>query len=308
MAPVPALSNDETSWPEFWPDRLDEDVSGWPGTWNGRDGRFASADLESYYVMDDFSDYEYAVGLETEGPHSNLGVYFPSPLEDPTIGGLGLQTQIRLFQWANILAEDTMFIIYRITNKGENDQSRLFFSQIVDYGLGQDEDDDNASYDPLLDLVYGWDSNGIGRPSAAGESEYELGYTGFAFLESPANDVNGLDDDLDGITDESRFSEDYLVLTSQSEIDNYVSSNYDQAQFEIFYNESYQAKSAYKAEKWFTTDENLDWVGFNDANENGLWDVGETLNNDVGRDGLSPFDLNYPGPDEGEGDGVTYEW
>ena len=197
-----------------------------------------------------------------------------------------------------------MFIIYRITNKSENDQSRLFFSQIVDYGLGQDEDDDNASYDPLLDLVYGWDSNGIGRPSVAGENEYELGYTGFAFLESPANDVNGLDDDLDGITDESRFSENYLVFTSQSEIDNYVSSNYDQVQFEIFYNESYKSKSAYKVGKWFTTDENLDWVGFNDINANGFWDVGETLNNDVGRDGLSPFDLNYPGPDEGEGDGL----
>jgi hypothetical protein len=35
-----------------------------------------------------------------------------------------------------------------------------------------------------------------------------------------------------------------------------------------------------------------------------VWNVGETLNNDVGRDGLSPFDLNYPGPDEGEGDGL----
>ena len=80
VAPVPALSNDVTSWPEFWPDRLNEDESGWPGTWNGRDGRFASADLESYYVMDDFSDYEYAVGLETEGPHSNLGVYFSNSI------------------------------------------------------------------------------------------------------------------------------------------------------------------------------------------------------------------------------------
>ena len=83
--------------------------------------------MESYYVMDDFSDYEYAVDIETEGPHSSLGVYFPSPNEDPTMGGLGLQVQMRLFQWANILAEDAMFIIYRITNKGEDDQMRLQF-------------------------------------------------------------------------------------------------------------------------------------------------------------------------------------
>ena len=303
-APVPALSNDRDSWPEFWPDRIYEDDSGWPGTWNGRDGRFPSSDQESYYVMDDFSDLEYAVGLETEGPHSNLGVYYPSPLNDPTMGGLGLQTQIRLFQWANVLAEDAMFIIYRITNKSEQDQSRLFFSQIVDYGLGQDEEDDNASYDPFLDVVYGWDSDGLGDPTNAGESRYELGYAGFAFLESPANDVNELDDDQDGITDESRFLEDYQVLTSPAQIESYVAANYDADQFELFYGESIEQRPAYKAGIWYTTDENMDWIGFSDTNENGIWDVGEQLNNDVGADGLSPFDLNYPGPDTGEGDGM----
>jgi len=303
-APVPALSNDTESWPDFWPDRLAEDASGWPGTWNGRDGRFPSSDLESYYVMDDFSDYEYAVGIETDGPHSGFGVYYPSPEEDPSMGGLGLQTQIRLFQWANILAEDAMFIIYRITNKSEKDQTRLFFSQIVDYGLGQDEQDDNASYDPFLDVVYGWDTDGLADPTNAGESRYELGYAGFAFLESPANDANGLDDDQDGIVDESRFLENYLVLSSQEEIDNYVTGNYDVTQFELFYGESYDQRPAYKEGIWYTTDENLDWIGFKDNNNNGIWDIGEPLNNDVGADGLGPFDLNYPGPDTGEGDGL----
>ncbi len=303
-APVPALSNDQTSWPSFWPDRLDEEDRGWPGTWNGRDGRFASADLESYYVMDDFSDLEYAAGVETAGPHSALGVYFPSPNEDPTIGGLGLQTQIRLFQWANILAEDTMFIIYRVTNKGEGDQTRLFFSQIVDYGLGNEEDDDNANYDPFLDLVFGWDSDGIGEPTQAGDSPYETGYTGFAFLESPANDVNAVDDDLDGITDESRFDENYLLFTSLNEITNYASGQYDVAQFEVFHGVPVEERPAAAIERWFTTDENLDWIGYDDANENGIWDEGESLNNDVGRDGLGPFELTYPGPDEGEGDGI----
>ena len=304
-APLPALSTDNSTWPNFWPDRLsDTDDAGWTGYWNGRDGKFPSSDMESYYVMDDFSDYEYAVGIETEGPHSSLGVYFPSPNDDPSMGGLGLQVQMRLFQWANILAEDAMFIIYRITNKGEDDQMRLYFSQIIDYGLGKDEKDDNASYDPLLDIVYGWDSDGLADPTNPGETEYELGYTGFAFLESPANDVNAIDDDQDGITDESRFLENYLVLTSKADIDNYVAANYDANQFETFYGESYQNRPAYDQEIWFTTDENLDWIGYKDANENGIWDPGEQLNNDVGADGLSPFDLNYPGRDTGEGDGI----
>ena len=67
---------------------------------------------------------------------------------------------------------------------------------------------------------------------------------------------------------------------------------------------SYQNRPAYDQEIWFTTDENLDWIGYKDANENGIWDPGEQLNNDVGADGLSPFDLNYPGRDTGEGDGI----
>lgn len=301
--PVPALSNDPSSWPDFWPDRCEEEDPCWPGTWNGRDGRFASADLESFYVMDDFSDLEYAFGLEGTGPHSEHGVYHPSDI-DSTIGGLAMQMQVRIFQWANILAEDTAFLIYRITNKGDYKQDSLYFAQIVDYGLGFEEADDNANYDPLLDVVYGWDRDGIGEPTFAGQGTYELGYTGFAFLESPANDLNGIDDDVDGIVDESRFDNNYIVLSSQAEIDAYVDANYDRDAFEEFNGETVEERPAYQAGVWYTTDENLDWVGFDDANNNGIRDEGEVLNNDVGRDGLSNFDFGYPGPDEGEGDGL----
>ncbi|MBO6523409.1 MAG: hypothetical protein JJ971_06275 [Balneolaceae bacterium] len=301
--PVPALSNDPSSWPDFWPDRCEEEDPCWPGTWNGRDGRFASADLESFYVMDDFSDLEYAFGIEGTGPHSEDGVYHPSDM-DSTIGGLAMQMQVRIFQWANILAEDTAFLIYRITNKGDYKQDSLYFAQIVDYGLGFEEADDNANYDPLLDVVYGWDRDGIGEPTFAGQGTYDLGYTGFAFLESPANDLNGIDDDVDGITDESRFDNNYIVLSSQAEIDAYVDANYDRDAFEEFNGETVEERPAYRAGIWYTTDENLDWVGFDDANNNGIRDEGEVLNNDVGRDGLSNFDFGYPGPDEGEGDGI----
>lgn len=303
VAPSPAMSNNSESWPGFWPDRLEEEDPGWPGTWNGRDGRFPSSDLESFYVMDDYSDLEYAVGIETNGPHSPFGVYYPSPQSDTTMGGFGLQMQVRLFQWANVLAEDTMFLIYRISNRGDYSQDRLLFAQIVDYGLGNEEDDDNANYDPLLDVVYGWDSDGIGDPTTGG-STYELGYTGFAFLESPANDNNMLDDDSDGITDESRFNEDYFLYTTLEDIQNYAATNYDLFAFEEFHGETIERRDAVKALRWFTSDENMDWIGFLDSNGDGIWNPGEVLNNDVGRDGVGPFDLGYPGPDEGQGDGL----
>ena len=51
-------------------------------------------------------------------------------------------------------------------------------------------------------------------------------------------------------------------------------------------------------------DNNHNWIRYSDLNRNGKWDPGEPLNDDVGRDGIGPWDLNYTGPDEGEGDGI----
>ena len=53
-------------------------------------------------------------------------------------------------------------------------------------------------------------------------------------------------------------------------------------------------------------DNDGDWIGFLDLNGNGKWDASENepLNNDVGKDGVGPFDRQYNGPDEGEGDGI----
>lgn len=300
--PTPALSDDPTSWPNFWPDRLDNpDDPGWPGQWNGFFGRSVfNADLESFYVMDDFTDQEYALDPEERRPHSEYGVFYPSP-RDSTIGGMGLQTQVRLFQWANVLAEDLMFVLYRITNVTETPHTDLYLGQIMDYGLGNEEGDENAAFDPQQDVAYGWDQDGLGTRSTGGN--YPLGYTGFAFLESPARASDGLDNDEDGITDESRFSGPGMLIEGQREIADAVRSRYDIVNFEAF-NGNIADRPAYRAGRWWTGDENLDWVGFTDDNGNGVWDTGEALNNDVGRDGQGPFDLGYPGPDDGEADGM----
>ncbi|GIV58479.1 MAG: hypothetical protein KatS3mg042_1392 [Rhodothermaceae bacterium] len=300
--PVPALSNDPSSWPAFWPDRLNNpDDPGWPGRWNGFFGKGVfNADLESFYVMDDLSDMEYAIDPLTGQPNSEFGIYYPDPA-DSTRGGMGLQNQVRIFQWANVLAEDVMFILYRVNNIGQSDHRALYFAQIMDYGLGQEEGDENAAFNPQQDVAYGWDQDGIGtRP---GGGTYELGYTGFAFLESPARPTNGLDDDEDGIIDESRFSGAGSLIEGADAIRTTAAGLYDLANFEAFYG-PLDERPAVKAGRWWTGDENLDWVGFTDENGNGVWDQGEPVNNDVGRDGLGPFDLGYPGPDDGEVDGI----
>jgi len=53
-------------------------------------------------------------------------------------------------------------------------------------------------------------------------------------------------------------------------------------------------------------DNDGDWIPYLDINGNGVWDAdqNEPLNNDVGKDGVGPFDPQYISPDEGEGDGI----
>lgn len=310
--PTPAISSDPGSWPVFWPDRLDSpDDSGWRNdeidqdpsvaAWNGFFGKGVfNADLESYYVMDDHSDMEYAIDPVTKNPNSEFGVYYPSP-SDSTIGGLGMLNQVRIFQWANILAEDIMFILYRFFNRGETEHDRLYFAQIMDFGLGNEEGDEVGAYDPIQDVAYGWDQDGIGTRASGGT--YDLGYTGFAFLESPARAFDGMDNDEDGMIDESRFGGAGMLIEGSAEILAAATATLDVANF-VRANGPIEMRPAYRAGRWWTGDENMDWVGYSDTNENGQWDTGEQINNDVGRDGLGPFDLGYPGPDTGEADGV----
>ncbi|MEL7363184.1 MAG: hypothetical protein AAFN13_14010, partial [Bacteroidota bacterium] len=190
---------------------------------------------------------------------------------------------------------------YRITNGGGTDHERLYFTQLMDYGLGNEEGDENAAYDPQLDVVFGWDQDGLCQ-EAVGSGTYTCGYTGFAFLESPARAFDAIDNDEDGITDESRFGGPGMLIEGEEAI-LAAASVYNLSDFERV-NGPIAQRPAVVAGRWWTGDENMDWVGFDDANGNGQYDAGELLNNDVGADGLGIFDLGYPGPDNGEGDGI----
>lgn len=300
---IPTTSKDPTSWPSQWPDKLyDTSDPGWSGEWNGLLGKGVTIQGEErFYVMDDHSDLEYGVDLETDGPHSPLGVYLPS-LSDPTMGGLGLQVEVRHFQWEHQEAENILLTHYRITNVGERPLEKLWNGLIIDFGLGYDEDDDYVVYDAGMSMIYAWDMDGIGMPTRFGESAFETGYVGIMILESFNKDANGIDDDHDGIVDESDTDNNFLLFNDTLSIGQFVNANYFLKDFEATYG-AVEDRPAYQKGIWFNTDEDMDWEGFTDENENGLHDAGEPLNDDLGMDGLGPENTNYPGPDMGEGDG-----
>lgn len=173
-----AMSDDPTTWPEFWPDKS----ASWGGKWNGYFGQRTNADQESYFVMDDYQDK----GRDFR----NL---FYSDSTDSTRGGLGMRVGVRGFQWSNVLAEDIIIWQYDITNISDHHYDKAVFGMYADAGVGgqNDSNDDNALYDLDLDLAYTWDSNELGQGG------WETGYCGYVFLESPGNQFDGIDNDGD---------------------------------------------------------------------------------------------------------------
>ncbi|MFC1568975.1 hypothetical protein ACFL4L_01965 [bacterium] len=195
-----AMSKWPWSWPAAWPDksddpkdpgwRIDDELAGLDKNpnqagWNGYFGRNQfNADEESFFYADDYANQEFN--------------FYPDST-DLTRGGLGIRMKVRGFQWSNALVEDALFCLFDLENIGTHDHTKMAFGYKIgnDLGnhitLGNDTGDDNGAYFKDLDVAYMWDENGIG---AGGWSP--VGYFGAAFLESPGNHIDGIDNDGDG--------------------------------------------------------------------------------------------------------------
>ena len=146
----------------------------------------SNADEEAFFVCDDRNNKEFE--------------YYPFP-DDSSRKGLGIQIEYRYYQWANPLAEDIIFLIYKITNKSPKDLENVIFGMWGDPHIGGPSDwsDDLSYFDQEINMVYCWDEDG----SASGSAN-RPGYFGYKFLESPGNPYDQLDNDSDGMIDESR--------------------------------------------------------------------------------------------------------
>jgi hypothetical protein len=189
------------SWPAFWPDKNNEvGDPGWrndaidnnpnKAAWNGYFGKNVfNADEESYFVADDYMNREF---MSKFLPDSN----------DPERGGLGLRLYVRGFQWAKASVADALFCVFDIQNIGTYNHDKMVFAYKLgnnngDTETGGDSGDDGASFirDTMgvtYNLTWTWDGNDIG---AGGWSP--VGRAGVAFLESPGNPYDGIDNDND---------------------------------------------------------------------------------------------------------------
>jgi hypothetical protein len=271
----PAVSSDPRTWPASWPDKLlDPDDPGWSNSWNGYFGKARVADQETFMVLDD----NFYDGWD----------YYPDS-RDSTRRGLGLRIELRGFQWANPQARNVIFWHYDITNESTTDYNdNIIFGLYMDSGVGGpalscdgifESDDDNAFYTQTFDgqkinLVYTWDEGGHGRDlnSACGTT----GYLGYAYLETPGNSTDGVDNDEDGVTDELRNGGPGQLIEGQQAIQSYVQANYDLQRFETAYG-PLDELPAFRLGSWWTGDEDMDWVAeVHDTGGDGLLDTQDT--------------------------------
>jgi hypothetical protein len=283
----PAISNDPRTWPDEWPDKLnDPDDPGWRGSWNGYFGKRPAADQESFTVMDD--DFYDAWN------------FYPDS-RDTTRRGLGLRVEVRGFQWSNPQSANVIFWHYDITNEGTTDYNEnIIFGLYMDSGVGgssiscdgiAESDDDNAFYtkDLGFNLVYTWDKRGHG--DALGTNCYTTGYLGYGYLETPGKPFDQSDNDNDGIIDEKRDGGPGQLIEGQDNIRAHFLANYNAANFTREHG-TLESRPAYRAARWWTGDEDMDWVAeLQDTGADGVFDTADQGERDgIPTNGETNFD------------------
>ncbi len=294
--------SDPTTWPLTWPGK---DAS-WDSLWDGYFGKAYpysnndNADDEGLYVMDDF--------------WVNKFPYYPFT-GDTTRGGLGLQAEERLFEWANPLAQNEVFIHSTITNVGDATYTRdttgnpILFGAYADVnpgGIGSTNDVN--SYDRQENMVLTHAFNDQIFPGLPYQN-IKPGWMGWKFLESPGIDDDGIDNDRDGMVDESRsnpaegpwagatgpiyeascpFADTLQKLYHVPPVRDggvraaFIATHDTAAFLSFFHLVSLDQVAAIQLKLW--------WPG----DENGNWDP---RYDDVGSDGIGPGDPGYTGPD-----------
>jgi hypothetical protein len=185
--------------PDSWPQSWFNEILGryvWPA-FLGDDA--TTPDEEVFYKMDDFDQAEFGSNIGAAG-------YYPFP-DDSSAQGLGLELEVRIFQFNNPLAEDLIFLVYTITNVSPKTLDKVYLGMFGDPHVGGPNDfaDDNAgfisAFDPdfadrpnVRNMLYAWDNDGIGDGGRI------PGYFGYRFMESP-----GIDNDAGVFTFRSDF-------------------------------------------------------------------------------------------------------
>lgn len=181
-----AQSDEPQSWPPFWPDKMgDTNDPGWSGSWNGFFGKdIFNADQEMFYKA---GDDQYDQYRNSYRPDST----------DASRHGLGVVVESRMMAWTQILIDDVVFLLYGVKNDGTEPLRKTGVSIWLADCVGGDCQDDIPYFDLLEDVAFMTDLDGIGDRFFGSD---RVGVVGIAFLETPGNATDRIDNDGDGTT------------------------------------------------------------------------------------------------------------
>ena len=179
-----ANSVEKQTWPAYWPDKAGDPVDpGWAGKWNGYFGKdIFNADQEIYYRAgdDNYDRYDF---------------YFPDTT-DLTRKGLGIILDVRALAWSQVLVEDVVYLLHFVKNDGTKDIEKvgvtIWHADFV--GGNGDSQDDISEFDLFEDIAWSRDQD----HKAPEFGSDPVGIVGVAFLETPGNAIDRIDNDGDG--------------------------------------------------------------------------------------------------------------
>ena len=184
-----AMSDAPKTWPCFWPDKMSAEDPGWAGAWNGYFGKDQyTADQESFYLCDDYNNKEFPFYPDSTNANRR---------------GLGVRVTTRGLQWSNALVEDVLFTIYEVQNIGTSKHDKMVFGIFLGTWIGGDWLDDGGNFDLKEKMAFNWDQDNIGEGNWS-----PVGWMGAAFLESPGNATDGIDNDFDAQGDGPMITEE----------------------------------------------------------------------------------------------------
>lgn len=200
------LKSDPSTWPEVWPAALGSSAE--PGKWPGCLYPFSLPSAEeTFSVMDDSKDAEF-----TKYPHNFYPLISDTPATrtdpahwyNPKIRkGLGLRAQNRILQWTSGGLKDALLIIRDVTNLSDYPIGDFTFGAWMELREEVTEKEGIATFRPDLTSVF-WRDYDQTLPGNPGVKPATLA---LVFLELPSTlalAANQIDDDGDGLTDESR--------------------------------------------------------------------------------------------------------
>jgi len=179
------------SWPPLWPDKLEDATDpGWAGNWSGLFGK-VPPDLSVKTA-----DQELVFKTGDDNFDKWIGVFRPDQT-DSNRYGLGIIMETRVLQWAQVLVQDAVFILHYFKNDGSKLLERFGVNILLADLVGGDGGDDIAYFSLVNDVAWSTDADGIGDRFFANDP---VGVVATSFLETPGNNTDGIDNDLDGET------------------------------------------------------------------------------------------------------------